>query len=191
MGATRAREFGVRDRTPRVRLSSAAGGLRGSYRRDDYDFATGAFEFHPPRSSANTTPGNTFEESEQPPQLEDAVNYLGMLTAALHFTAAVVVFGFLLVAVYANGSAMTSLARRLDRLDVAVGGPGAKFASSAGSLGGLGGWGGGGGARMPKVGASVFGGSVVDVSGDAKAEGVAPASRRAAPKIVDLDSDEL
>ena len=124
------------------------------------------------------------------------MNYLGVLTAALHFTAAVVVFGFLLVAVYANGSAMTSLARRLDRLDVAVGGPtSAKFASSAGSLGGLGGWGGGGGAgggaRMPKVGASVFGGSVVDVSGDAKAEGVAPASRRAAPKIVDLDSDEL
>ena len=171
MGATRAREFGVRDRAPRVRLSSAAGGLRGSYRRDDYDFATGAFEFHPgPRGSAATTPSRL--EEEQPPQLEDAVNYLGVLTAALHFTAAVVVFGFLLVAVYANGSAMTSLARRLDRLDVAVGGPGAKFASSAGSLGGLGGWGGGGGggggARMPKVGASVFGGSVVDVSGDAR-----------------------
>jgi hypothetical protein len=187
----------VRDRTPRVRLSSAAGGLRGSYRRDDYDFATGAFEFHPPRSSANTTPGNTFEESEQPPQLEDAVNYLGMLTAALHFTAAVVVFGFLLVAVYANGSAMTSLSKRLDRLDGAiVAGP------ASGNLGGVGGWGGGGGggARMPKVGASVFGGSVVDVSGDAKAAGgsaaaaaggSAPASRRSAPKIVDLDSDEL
>jgi len=198
MGATRAREFGVRDRTPRVRLSSAAGGLRGSYRRDDYDFAAGAFEFHPPRSSANTTPGNTFEESEQPPQLEDAVNYLGMLTAALHFTAAVVVFGFLLVAVYANGSAMTSLSKRLDRLDGAiVAGP------ASGNLGGVGGWGGGGGggggARMPKVGASVFGGSVVDVSGDAKAATAAAAgggesaaaSRRSAPKIVDLDSDEL
>ena len=116
------------------------------------------------------------------------MNYLGMLTAALHFTAAVVVFGFLLVAVYANGSAMTSLSKRLDRLDGAiVAGP------ASGNLGGVGGWGGGGGggARMPKMGASVFGGSVVDVSGDAKAEGVAPASRRAAPKIVDLDSDEL
>ena len=193
MGATRAREFGVRDRTPRVRLSSAAGGLRGSYRRDDYDFARGGFEFHPARSSAATTPG-AFEE-EQPPQLEDAVNYLGMLTAALHFTAAVVVFVFLLVAVYANGSAMTSLSKRLDRLDGAiVAGP------TSGNLGGVGGWGGGGGggARMPKVGASVFGGSVVDVSGDAKAAAGAgggtagaPASRRSAPKIVDLDSDEL
>ena len=137
--------------------------------------------------------GNTFEE-EQPPQLEDAVNYLGMLTAALHFTAAVVVFVFLLVAVYANGSAMTSLSKRLDRLDGAiVAGP------ASGNLGGVGGWGGGGGggARMPKVGASVFGGSVVDVSGDAKAAAGAgggagaPASRRSAPKIVDLDSDEL
>ena len=118
MGATRAREFGVRDRTPRVRLSSAAGGLRGSYRRDDYDFAAGAGLSFTRRGSAATTPG-TFEE-EQPPQLEDAVNYLGMLTAALHFTAAVVVFGFLLVAVYANGSAMTSLSRRLDRLDGAI-----------------------------------------------------------------------
>ena len=90
------------------------------------------------------------------PQLEDAVNYLGMLTAALHFTAAVVVFGFLLVAVYANGSAMTSLSKRLDRLDGAiVAGP------ASGNLGGVGGWGGGGGggARMPKVGASVFGGA--------------------------------
>lgn len=194
MGATRAREFGVRDRTPRVRLSSAAGGLRGSYRRDDYDFARGGFEFHPQRSSAATSPG-AFEE-EQPPQLEDAVNYLGMLTAALHFTAAVVVFVFLLVAVYANGSAMTSLSRRLDRLDGAiVAGP------TSGNHGGVGGWGGGvggGGARMPKVGASVFGGSVVDVSGDAKAANPgaggtagAPASRRTAPKIVDLDSDEL
>ena len=111
MGATRAREFGVRDRTPRVRLSSAAGGLRGSYRRDDYDLAREPSSFTRAADRRRILLLGTFEE-EQPPQLEDAVNYLGMLTAALHFTAAVVVFGFLLVAVYANGSAMTSLSKR-------------------------------------------------------------------------------
>ena len=121
-----------------------------------------------------------------------------MLTAALHFTAAVVVFGFLLIAVYANGKSLHRLVSQLDRIDGVLenGGVPGRAPSPANS-----GWGmkvqGG-----PKVGASVFGGSMVDVSGDLKpgsgigsgsgdGMGSMESARRVAPKIVDLDSDEL
>ena len=120
-----------------------------------------------------------------------------MLTAALHFTAAVVVFGFLLIAVYANGKSLHRLVSQLDRIDGVLenGGAPGRAPSPANS-----GW--GMKARAPKVGASVFGGSMVDVSGDLKpgsgigsgsgdGMGSMESARRVAPKIVDLDSDEL
>ena len=121
-----------------------------------------------------------------------------MLTAALHFTAAVVVFGFLLIAVYANGKTLHRLVSQLDRIDGVLENGGA--AGRAPSPANGGGW----GSKVrggPKVGASVFGGSMVDVSGDMKPGSVIGGSgdgmasmdpaRRVAPKIVDLDSDEL
>ena len=172
------------------RLSSAG----ANYRRDDYDFDR-RFEQFTPYGGVHTP--QSIEE--EPPQLEDAVNYLGMLTAALHFTAAVVVFGFLLIAVYANGKSLHRLVSQLDRIDRVLENGGAPGRAPSPANGG--GWGmkvqGG-----PKVGASVFGGSMVDVSGDMKpGSGIGSGSgdglgsmepaRRVAPKIVDLDSDEL
>ena len=54
-------------------------------------------------------------------QLDVAVNYLSMLAAALHFTAAAVAFAVLVVAVAANKTSTRKLVARLDRIDGVVG----------------------------------------------------------------------
>ena len=53
-------------------------------------------------------------------EVETAIDYLSMLTAALHFAAAAVAFAVLVVAVTANARSSGSLAARLDRIDLAM-----------------------------------------------------------------------
>ena len=63
--------------------------------------------------------GETIVTSKPEPeeQLDVAVNYLSMLAAALHFTAAAVAFAVLVVAVSANKTSTKRLVARLDRID--------------------------------------------------------------------------
>ena len=96
MGATRDVEFGVRGRG---RRSGSAAGSRVAYR-------------------SRWDPPPPIEEAE--PKLETAIDYLSMLTAALHFAAAAVAFAVLVVAVTANARSSGSLAARLDRIDLAM-----------------------------------------------------------------------
>ena len=135
MGATRAEAFGARTRSARV----------PGYPRE--------FRFETPRGSRGESRasgsrassyrvvgvgvhGETIVASKPEPeeQLDVAVNYLAMLAAALHFTAAAVAFAVLVVAVAANKTSSRRLAARLDRVDTALaewrGGVAARFSAA-------------------------------------------------------------
>jgi hypothetical protein len=108
MGATRRTEFGAvpRNQTSRSRLSSASG-----TRRDPVYRVVGV-----------TPSGQTIVTHKTAPeeQLDVAVNYLSMLTAALHFTSVFVGFCVLCVCVASNQKSARRVALRLNRIDEAV-----------------------------------------------------------------------
>lgn len=118
MGATRAEAFGARRAVARD-ATDAARYYRSGYPRD--------FRFSRSRPASSSSyrvvgvgvHGETIVTSKPEPeeQLDVAVNYLSMLAAALHFTAAAVAFAVLVVAVSANKTSTKRLVARLDRID--------------------------------------------------------------------------
>lgn len=129
MGATRAEAFGAR-RGSRDFVSRQ---YRSGYPRD-FRFASresrGGVSRDGRASRASSyrvvgvgVHGETVVTSKPEPedQLDVAVNYLSMLAAALHFTAAAVAFAVLVVAVAANKTSTRRLVARLDRIDGVVG----------------------------------------------------------------------
>jgi hypothetical protein len=125
MGATRAEAFGAR-RAVAGDARDAARYYRSGYPRDfrfERDFR-GRSRSRPASSSSYRVVGvgvhgETIVTSKPEPeeQLDVAVNYLSMLAAALHFTAAAVAFAVLVVAVSANKTSTKRLVARLDRID--------------------------------------------------------------------------
>jgi hypothetical protein len=132
MGATRAEAFGARRDRSRDFVSRH---YRSGYPRD-FRFASresrggGVSDAYGRASRASSyrvvgvgVHGETVVTSKPEPeeQLDVAVNYLSMLAAALHFTAAAVAFAVLVVAVAANKTSTRRLVARLDRIDGVVG----------------------------------------------------------------------
>ena len=125
MGATRAEAFGARRAVARD-ARDAARYYRSGYPRDfrfERDFRSRS-RSRPGSSSSYRVVGvgvhgETIVTSKPEPeeQLDVAVNYLSMLAAALHFTAAAVAFAVLVVAVSANKTSTKRLVARLDRID--------------------------------------------------------------------------
>lgn len=110
MGATRRAEFGAANNynaynNRSSRLSSAFGTRSSTYRV----VGVGAH-------------GETIVAQKPQPeeQLDVAVNYLSMLTAALHFTAAAVAFCVLVIGVGSNAKSSDRVLKRLNRIDEAV-----------------------------------------------------------------------
>ena len=126
MGATRAEAFGARRAEGSRDARDAARYYRSGYPRDfrfERDFR-GRSRSRPASSSSYRVVGvgvhgETIVTSKPEPeeQLDVAVNYLSMLAAALHFTAAAVAFAVLVVAVSANKTSTKRLVARLDRID--------------------------------------------------------------------------
>lgn len=129
MGATRAEAFGAR----RASRDFVSRQYRSGYPRD-FRFASresrGGVSRDGRASRASSyrvvgvgVHGETVVTSKPEPedQLDVAVNYLSMLAAALHFTAAAVAFAVLVVAVAANKTSTRRLVARLDRIDGVVG----------------------------------------------------------------------
>ena len=129
MGATRAEAFGAR----RASRDFVSHQYRSGYPRD-FRFASresrGGVSRDGRVSRASSyrvvgvgVHGETVVTSKPEPedQLDVAVNYLSMLAAALHFTAAAVAFAVLVVAVAANKTSTRRLVARLDRIDGVVG----------------------------------------------------------------------
>ena len=129
MGATRAEAFGAR----RASRDFVSHQYRSGYPRD-FRFASresrGGVSRDGRASRASSyrvvgvgVHGETVVTSKPEPedQLDVAVNYLSMLAAALHFTAAAVAFAVLVVAVAANKTSTRKLVARLDRIDGVVG----------------------------------------------------------------------
>ncbi|EEH52457.1 uncharacterized protein MICPUCDRAFT_63938 [Micromonas pusilla CCMP1545] len=112
MGATRAKEFGVRRRGPK--------GQQGQGDDDEAEAEAEASRREREYERLRRWKRERDEAADPDPSLQKglgfAVDALSVLTAALHFTAAFVLFIVLVLMVRANASALANLTLRVDRV---------------------------------------------------------------------------